>query len=629
MPDFADIFAAMRAHKRAVEAKDADALKEQTDAYQGVADAIRQALTRLLDQRAAAEAKGESVGLSWLFQRDRLTAMLDQARQQIDHYAARLGPAIAGYQRQAAGMAGAHSLEAVEAQIADDMQRLRVVSAWNRLPVGAIDHLIGALADGTPLSKRLEQIAPKAVPEIRRAIVQGFAVGKGAKALSKDVSDAANIARDDALRLVRNETLRAYRETARSTYEANSGTVSGWRWTASRSARTCAACLAMDGREFPADQPMMTHPCCRCVMSPVVRRPDGSDEETKPRESAEDWLRRQDAAKQDTILGSHAAGEAFRAGKVALIDFVGVKQSDQWGNSIQARSLKSATMSATGRKGGMATGVGLGSPPGSTPPSPPASPSFFTPPGGGEADKWRDRVTADRLAEVTGYAQARGLTVGEYEQAAAAHLTRLLVDAEPFQRVSTMANLEKILDAGRVKSQFETHDSDGLLDFGVRRDVEEKLFGYPHSLPAEERPIYGYLHSDPTGRKATADYDLSNYGSQIALHYKRDVKNRTTFTGGDTINQTNGMRQATITPSPVQNPAWQAISSKAGDVLNIPTFEELAQKAHDEDFDYIEAQFHQGIGVSDISELIFYNVPPSAAVKKKLKALKISYRVIK
>ncbi len=57
-----------------------------------------------------------------------------------------------------------------------------------------------------------------------------------------------------ALRISRTEMLRAYREATRRNYQANGDIVAGWRWLCAKQARTCAACLAMDGTHKCRDQ---------------------------------------------------------------------------------------------------------------------------------------------------------------------------------------------------------------------------------------------------------------------------------------------------------------------------------------------------------------------------------------
>lgn len=166
------------------------------------------------------------------------------------------------------------------------------------------------------------RLLPRVVSEIRAAL-QAFANGAWddvARALALAAAAGANprvttkiltvtFGRDgvQAMTIARTETLRAYREATRVTYREAG--VEEWEWRSARSRRTCAFCLAMDGKRFPVDEPLRSHPNCRCTMVPVVegyRPPRGY-------QTAEDWLREQPAEIQDEILGPGRA-KLFRDG---------------------------------------------------------------------------------------------------------------------------------------------------------------------------------------------------------------------------------------------------------------------------------------------------------------------------
>src|SRR5690606_16788234 len=65
----------------------------------------------------------------------------------------------------------------------------------------------------------------------------------------------------------RTEILNANREASRFTMQQNSNVVAEWVWYASIGT-CCGACLAKHGHTFPLDQPMQSHPSCRCAMVP-------------------------------------------------------------------------------------------------------------------------------------------------------------------------------------------------------------------------------------------------------------------------------------------------------------------------------------------------------------------------
>ncbi|MDQ3540253.1 MAG: phage head morphogenesis protein, partial [Chloroflexota bacterium] len=131
--------------------------------------------------------------------------------------------------------------------------------------------------------------------------------------------------------LVRTEMMRGFRNGLNEQYASMSHLISGYRWSAAKSVRTCLACIARDGRvqKEPWDQ---MHVNCRCINSPVVKGV------TIPYQTGEDWFAQQSSERQQRMMPSRAAWEAYRDGGVRLQDFVGQRRSRAWGRSIYQKS---------------------------------------------------------------------------------------------------------------------------------------------------------------------------------------------------------------------------------------------------------------------------------------------------
>lgn len=153
--------------------------------------------------------------------------------------------------------------------------------------------------------------------------------------------------------IARTETHRAYRSATQRVMDDNKHLLKGWRWSAAKSSRTCAACLALDGRIFDTDVPMRAHPNCRCSLAPVTKswKDLGYDipEPLIVRESGDAWLKRQPAAVQRDILGP-AAQAQYASGAVQLDDFVRLRKSSRWGSSYVRGSLQGAQERASKRE---------------------------------------------------------------------------------------------------------------------------------------------------------------------------------------------------------------------------------------------------------------------------------------
>jgi hypothetical protein len=161
--------------------------------------------------------------------------------------------------------------------------------------------------------------------------------------------------------------------------------------------------------------------------------------------------------------------------------------------------------------------------------------------------------------------------------------------------------LQEILDDGRIKSQFETGKSGGYLGEEMRSGQETFAFGYHPRIDPTLRPIYGYVHNKKI-RYTKAMYDVRQYGN-VHIVLKDEIKNRTTFTSDDSLNQP-------MIPAPVNKPNKMAVHPSMSFSL------------------YTEAQIHGGVSVSDIAKVVVsrdnYN---NAYIAKLLKTAGIPFEI--
>lgn len=141
----------------------------------------------------------------------------------------------------------------------------------------------------------------------------------------------------------------------------------------------------------------------------------------------------------------------------------------------------------------------------------------------------------------------------------------------------------EIFQDGEIMNQHEH----GEGSRGMQRDAksEASMLGMPNfeTVTAADLPKYAYLGPDTAG--------VNMYGP-IKLHFKDEVKNRATFTVGDSL-MTNPL------PSAVRNPSWQsAVSSNAGvgDLETINWNDALLNG----DLEYMEAQIYGKLTPDDI-----------------------------
>lgn len=180
--------------------------------------------------------------------------------------------------------------------------------------------------------------------------------------------------------------------------------------------------------------------------------------------------------------------------------------------------------------------------------------------------------------------------------------------------------LEAVLSEGRYKNQFETRESGGLMDVGVRKVGEGLALGVPAGTKHAERPIYGFLttNQEPTSMSAKhkaeeADtgtyeektkarlernwesilsvnsYEVDHYG-KVRIALKPEVRERTTATIGDSL-RTGVMADNITNPRP--DFTNMGIHKNGAPIHMNGT--PIAP--------YIEAQIHGGVRASDIARI--------------------------
>ena len=308
-------------------------------AYRALLDATALLTTQMEEARQA----GKVIGISWLYREKRLSDLLEATAAQMRRFGAMAGPSVRAQQYAAAMAAEADARDLARAALGEAAPQ--VLGAWNSLPTGAVESLAGTFGPTSPVTALFDSFGPVASDGVRSALIRGVALGQGAKEIARGVSQALGVPITRALTISRTEVMRSYREASLASYEANSEVVDRWRWTATKTARTCIVCIMMDGQEFDVTTPFSSHVACRCVPVPVTKSWEelgiSGVEESRPAiESGPDWFERQPEAVQQSILGP-AKFAAYESGDLALTDLVGYTDDPKWGPSRYEKSLKS------------------------------------------------------------------------------------------------------------------------------------------------------------------------------------------------------------------------------------------------------------------------------------------------
>lgn len=285
---------------------------------------LARGLSNDIDALALEMAERHAQGLPtklWHLQRmDRYQKLMGQIQAQTRQY---VEIAVGDVTHQQARMV---ELGLTHSQQMLNMSTPGLTMEFDRLPVSAFVGQVGNTGAGTPLGSLFAELPRETAQQATQALLKGTGLGWNPRKTAQAMKNNIGLTYQRSLLIARTEQNRVYREATRQQYMA-SNIVEGYRRVASKTARTCIACLMMDGRFFPLSVPFEEHPNGRCVAVPVVM--GGRKIEW---ESGEDWFRRQDDMTQRQIMGP-GAHRAWRNGEFDLADIVSKRVDNKWGNS--------------------------------------------------------------------------------------------------------------------------------------------------------------------------------------------------------------------------------------------------------------------------------------------------------
>ena len=331
---------AMEGLAKRLAALEVGAAQQVIDAYKPVDQNLRK---RILQITALAQKR--KLKPSQIMRMTALTSLKAQLVGELAIFHSVVRGVITGGQQGAIGLAETGSRMVVDRALPrgikiDNLARLGI--QWNRLPREAFEGFVGIAGDGKPLGNLLSRYGPQNAAKITSEIGSGIATGKGPREVARLARKATGIPLSEALTISRTEINRAHREATRLNYAANSDIVRGYRRLASKDALTCMACIALDGTAYENNEPLDSHPNCRCTMVPdtLTYQDLGLDIPEEPRpENGQEWFKKQPESVQRQMMGGRRL-EAFKTGKIGLSDLVTVSSSSTWGKSATVKSVK-------------------------------------------------------------------------------------------------------------------------------------------------------------------------------------------------------------------------------------------------------------------------------------------------
>lgn len=314
------------AHRAALLAQEQAAMQEMARRWLQVESALDNAI-----QLTALELiNNGTMTPSQIMRSRRWFSLMEQTRDELRRYEAYMEPRIISGQRNAITQAVQHSEAAVQAAAAE----AQIVVPFNRLPVTAVENMVGLAGDGSPLRAILEDASRAGADALGEQLVRGIALGVNPREVARRAMRLGlGTSYTRMAAISRTEMLRVYRVTTLASYEA-SRVVGSYVRLSARDRRVCPACLFADGREYPVSHGFDEHVQGRCVALPrLINGP------TIRFENGQQWFRTQPETVQRAMLG-RGRFDLWQRGEVSLDDMVTRDYDATWGGSLRVTRLR-------------------------------------------------------------------------------------------------------------------------------------------------------------------------------------------------------------------------------------------------------------------------------------------------
>jgi hypothetical protein len=284
----------MREHKAAILAQEESAMQEMASRWLQIEQALRSEMETLALEVARMAEGGLVINRAVVIRLERMQRLLYQIRAQTGQYTQWADEVITGWQSALAELGLSDAADG----ILSVLHEFQIVAQFDRLPISAVESMIGLAGDGSPLARYLQAVHPTAADGVMDALINGVAQGVHPMTIAEQMANGLGMGLQQTMNTARTETLRAYRNASLMQYDA-SGLVVGYKRISARDERVCAGCLFTDGMLIEDLSAFDEHNQGRCSMIPVLK--DGAEPNWQ---SPYDWFEGQSATTQESILGS-------------------------------------------------------------------------------------------------------------------------------------------------------------------------------------------------------------------------------------------------------------------------------------------------------------------------------------
>lgn len=322
----------MQENKLLLEARDADQMQLMVQRWLHMEDQLGARISDLTQHLAELKAAGEPITQEMLMARERYQRLLWQIQQELEDYTEFAADLIAKSQKELGRMGIEHGAQAIQLALGEGAPGI-VGAYFDKLPISAVENMVGLTATGSPVADVLAKHWPDAVQRMTDILVRNTGLGINPRQTAREMADGmAAEGLNNAMTVARTEQLRVYREASRQQYQ-KSGLVPQYRRMCARQPRTCMACIALDGEVYDTEDLMELHPNDRCTMIPLVAGMPPIEMET-----GKEWFEKQPEHVQRKMMGP-GRYDLYEKGQIDLEDLVVIGEHPDWGPTAGVRSL--------------------------------------------------------------------------------------------------------------------------------------------------------------------------------------------------------------------------------------------------------------------------------------------------
>jgi hypothetical protein len=266
----------------------------------------------------------KTIPLSWLHEGNRLEALGQFIRRQVEHFAMFAQITVSQVQQWATTLGN---------QVASLFMK---VAQPDLSPVSTHPSVLSHLLSGAnnQIAMLFGSFGKKSAKDVNDALTLGLSLGSSVRDIASQVTQALDEPRWRSITIAATEMYQAYNSTLLENYRTNAHVITGWVWICKFDG-SCAACVALHGTVHRLSETLHDH--CHGKCTPAGYR-DGMD---LP-QSGVDWFYEQDEAVQREVMGTGVAYQMIQSG-VPLEAFVGIDHDLTYGKSVYQKSAKQIT----------------------------------------------------------------------------------------------------------------------------------------------------------------------------------------------------------------------------------------------------------------------------------------------